>query len=121
MSISLHVPYSHIFLFFFFLMIRRPPRSTLFPYTTLFRSVIPRAELWNLILYQSLPAFLTEPIIIPFSPAVIKIQHLTRTRSEEHTSELQSLAYLVCRLLLEKKKRTITTYHVVYYTLDLAL
>src|SRR2546423_14173221 len=82
MSISLHVPYSHIFLFFFFLMIRRPPRSTLFPYTTLFRSVIPRAELWNLILYQSLPAFLTEPIIIPFSPAVIKIQHLTRTSSK---------------------------------------
>src|SRR5229473_5188051 len=72
-----------IFLFFFFfLMIRRPPRSTLFPYTTLFRSPagLPRRPRW---------------------PA----RWSARRRSEEHTSELQSLAYLVCRLLLEKKKK----------------
>src|SRR5256885_9232411 len=73
-------------LLFFFLMIRRPPRSTLFPYTTLFRSPTstgqrrPRA---------SAP--------VPRGP---------RRRSEEHTSELQSPCNLVCRLLLEKKKRT---------------
>src|SRR3712207_9043376 len=90
--------------FFFFLMIRRPPRSTLFPYTTLFRS---RAEL--------LPRG---------RGAVIRVYPLSRgvgasgvwgagtasgpgrrgARSEEHTSELQSRQYLVCRLLLEKKK-----------------
>src|SRR6185437_17149964 len=68
--------------FFFFLMIRRPPRSTLFPYTTLFRS--PRA--------RSAPR--------PSRPCPAR-----PWRSEEHTSELQSLAYLVCRLLLEKKKK----------------
>src|SRR2546425_9433252 len=75
--------------FFFFLMIRRPPRSTLFPYTTLFRSPI------NL----SLPEHLTfGGVEVPPDPY---------PRSEEHTSELQSLAYLVCRLLLEKKKQTL--------------
>src|ERR1039458_10482562 len=69
--------------FAFFLMIRRPPRSTLFPYTTLFRSQIsPRLKI--------VPA----PYELPGMPH----------RSEEHTSELQSLRHLVCRLLLEKKK-----------------
>src|SRR5229473_8593753 len=69
---------------FFFLMIRRPPRSTLFPYTTLFRSI------------ESLTAFgLLDGR---------EQRYGFRDRSEEHTSELQSLAYLVCRLLLEKKK-----------------
>src|SRR2546423_11720267 len=76
-------------LFFFFLMIRRPPRSTLFPYTTLFRS-----ERW---------ARHVEPQVHPLHQAVGQM-HVVR--SEEHTSELQSLAYLVCRLLLEKKKHT---------------
>src|SRR6476620_12266844 len=70
--------------FFFFLMIRRPPRSTLFPYTTLFRSTSPRP-----------PA---RPPVRPPAPR--------RRRSEEHTSELQSRQYLVCRLLLEKNKKT---------------
>src|SRR2546425_6301985 len=73
--------------FFFFLMIRRPPRSTLFPYTTLFRSLL---ELRGDFRHQ-------------FQEAQ-EITALHR-RSEEHTSELQSLAYLVCRLLLEKKKK----------------
>src|SRR6185437_16940665 len=71
--------------FVFFLMIRRPPRSTLFPYTTLFRSADnPRRR----------------RILASCFPQVI----MSQVRSEEHTSELQSLAYLVCRLLLEKKK-----------------
>src|SRR2546425_6365629 len=72
-------------------MIRRPPRSTLFPYTTLFRSQAPAASPGSRRLAgrtRSCPS--SRP---------------TRRRSEEHTSELQSLAYLVCRLLLEKKKR----------------
>src|SRR5229473_6790629 len=72
------------FLFFFFLMIRRPPRSTLFPYTTLFRSLV-RGKRDAERRRHCLP--------------------LLDQRSEEHTSELQSLAYLVCRLLLEKKKQ----------------
>src|SRR5437762_11408164 len=82
-----------LFLLFFFLMIRRPPRSTLFPYTTLFRS---------------LPEFLpiggrcSSPTAAQDSAA----QGLKR--SEEHTSELQSPMYLVCRLLLEKKKNSLT-------------
>src|SRR5215203_7212654 len=72
-------------LFFFFLMIRRPPRSTLFPYTTLFRS----RALGQGRARREHPARL-KPMFTP--------------RSEEHTSELQSRQYLVCRLLLEKKK-----------------
>src|SRR5687767_15541774 len=76
---------------FFFLMIRRPPRSTLFPYTTLFRS--PAARLRR------------EPESARPPPAHRSRGRSCRgSRSEEHTSELQSLAYLVCRLLLEKKK-----------------
>src|SRR2546422_11037684 len=88
--------YSHFF-FFFFLMIRRPPRSTLFPYTTLFRSLrcsprrrcrAPGRRAWS-------------------SPRTAS------DRSEEHTSELQSRLHLVCRLLLEKKKKD----HQIGYTL----
>ena len=82
---------------FFFLMIRRPPRSTLFPYTTLFRSPVRRKDIWN----QSqniLMIFLMTKLLIFF------ILHGILRRSEEHTSELQSRQYLVCRLLLEKKK-----------------
>src|SRR6478609_11429368 len=78
---------------FFFLMIRRPPRSTLFPYTTLFRSARRAAP---------------NGPFTPIEDAVAAIRRdgiLDRCRSEEHTSELQSLAYLVCRLLLEKKKK----------------
>src|SRR2546430_13511423 len=81
------------FLFFFFLMIRRPPRSTLFPYTTLFRSHRPRDARdprWVRQGHQEAP-----------SGDVPEV----RTRSEEHTSELQSQSNLVCRLLLEKKKK----------------
>src|SRR6185312_17571295 len=75
-----------IFFFFFFLMIRRPPRSTLFPYTTLFRSARPDSD-----------GSCQSPLLLLVTP---------RSRSEEHTSELQSRSDLVCRLLLEKKKNT---------------
>src|SRR5437588_8905010 len=85
-----------VVLHFFFLMIRRPPRSTLFPYTTLFRSPLrrvswpafPEARRWNF--HFSCPC--------------------RQWRSEEHTSELQSHSDLVCRLLLEKKKPTTKPY-----------
>src|SRR5437899_13060201 len=83
--------YHSAFLFcfyFFFLMLRRPPRSTLFPYTTLFRS--PRVHRTG----RAGP-FRDPPLSVSRRPK----------RSEEHTSELQSLRHLVCRLLLEKKKK----------------
>src|SRR2546425_7031832 len=76
-------------------MIRRPPRSTLFPYTTLFRSLCALAGL----------ACGGAP-----GPQTVSPQSMNQTRSEEHTSELQSLAYLVCRLLLEKKKKKKKSY-----------
>src|SRR2546422_7780657 len=81
-------------LFFFFLMIRRPPRSTLFPYTTLFRSR------W--------PAGGNGPARPPSRVAQNPTPCSDRERSEEHTSELQSRLHLVCRLLLEKKKKKMT-------------
>src|SRR5476651_2825379 len=76
---------SGILIFFFFLMIRRPPRSTLFPYTTLFRSS---------------PGMSSSQ-----RASAAKLPSCWMPRSEEHTSELQSRQYLVCRLLLEKKKQ----------------
>src|SRR5471030_3482313 len=81
--ISMNCFLSLFFFLFFFLMIRRPPRSTLFPYTTLFRSGYGCQR---------------DPLV--FFGLVFP------ERSEEHTSELQSLRHLVCRLLLEKKKKT---------------
>src|SRR5258706_8269488 len=80
-------------------MIRRPPRSTLFPYTTLFRSGMGLCRLFFAI---SGPVFSH----IPFGDSMNEIA--PSLRSEEHTSELQSLTNLVCRLLLEKKKKTIS-------------
>ena len=84
---------------FFFLMIRRPPRSTLFPYTTLFRSIgVPLSSGSALIRFvASRPLIMGNCISIRIRPG----------RSEEHTSELQSPMYLVCRLLLEKKNNEI--------------
>src|SRR3712207_7511381 len=96
--------------FFFFLMIRRPPRSTLFPYTTLFRSrrvVAPGLQ-------GGQQGIRVEPVAVDLHPpaeavaGVAEVGVVARVdedlRSEEHTSELQSRQYLVCRLLLEKKK-----------------
>src|SRR2546423_8996330 len=89
-------------------MIRRPPRSTLFPYTTLFRSMTDlgiAVEDIGLVLPQSLQRL---PLILGQIDRARNVSlgkvNLPKDRSEEHTSELQSLAYLVCRLLLEKKK-----------------
>src|SRR5258707_1947424 len=81
------------FFFFFFLMIRRPPRSTLFPYTTLFRSIAMPVEDGYATLKRN-RGTMARAGLGPFP-----------FRSEEHTSELQSRQYLVCRLLLEKKKK----------------
>src|SRR3712207_7645110 len=94
------------FFCFFFLMIRRPPRSTLFPYTTLFRS-LPPVPRRHFSLVQATRPPISEQIHEPCS-------HWRENRSEEHTSELQSRQYLVCRLLLEKKKKKhkITIYKV---------
>src|SRR2546425_9625952 len=81
-------------------MIRRPPRSTLFPYTTLFRSQphdVPVRAVERLVAVEQR----LHPVPTGRHPG----DALERVRSEEHTSELQSLAYLVCRLLLEKKKK----------------
>src|SRR2546425_5943087 len=88
---------------FFFLMIRRPPRSTLFPYTTLFRSMFWDAAALNE--GRLLAVGSTNYTQNPSGPSVSDTRD-PLARSEEHTSELQSLAYLVCRLLLEKKKKT---------------
>src|SRR2546426_6007490 len=87
------------FVFFFFLMIRRPPRSTLFPYTTLFRSVSCASTVRVHRSFQS-----------PRPPCARRSRSSSgaRPRSEEHTSELQSPCNLVCRLLLEKKKQPST-------------
>src|SRR2546430_11947379 len=79
---------------FFFLMIRRPPRSTLFPYTTLFRSRVPEA------LARQAALALVAIGVVELVHALLVVE----LRSEEHTSELQSQSNLVCRLLLEKKK-----------------
>src|SRR5690554_7483611 len=90
-----------ILIYFFFLMIRRPPRSTLFPYTTLFRS----GHLVLSTLYTNdAPGAITQLIDMEIKPFLIT----SSVRSEEHTSELQSRPHLVCRLLLEKKKKKIT-------------
>src|SRR3712207_8085568 len=99
----------------FFLMIRRPPRSTLFPYTTLFRSLVAQVDRSGLG-----EGGLGEA----HHPGAVGSEELLETveedaasglgRSEEHTSELQSRQYLVCRLLLEKKKKQLT--HLSLYT-----
>src|SRR5688572_31531359 len=92
--------FSSFSLFFFFLMIRRPPRSTLFPYTTLFRSHMPY---WPAFALTLVLAFLGGAAL---ELALIRpVQNAPVLRSEEHTSELQSQSNLVCRLLLEKKKK----------------
>src|SRR5256885_8419742 len=85
-------------------MIRRPPRSTLFPYTTLFRSYaleghVPAADVHKLLRQKPKAVGIAVPGMPVGSP-------VCRLRSEEHTSELQSPCNLVCRLLLEKKKKT---------------
>src|SRR5262249_62195985 len=89
--------------FFFFLLIRRPPRSPLFPYTTLFRSPGDRAGLQRT---AHSPSAHQVDLFRRRKPVSSQHQPQSLSRSEEHTSELQSLTNLVCRLLLEKKKNT---------------
>src|SRR5256884_5874707 len=106
-----YTPYHVVLFTFFFLMIRRPPRSTLFPYTTLFRS-------------PDLNTFVADTAIsMDFGPIGTRLgtslrhsyQNLvTQKRSEEHTSELQSRLHLVCRLLLEKKKKNASRQYLMY-------
>src|SRR2546430_7870122 len=81
-------------------MIRRPPRSTLFPYTTLFRSL---AVLHEII-----------PLVVGNDELGKHLALIFRARSEEHTSELQSQSNLVCRLLLEKKKKKLNRAYLIY-------
>src|SRR2546422_6370151 len=90
-------------------MIRRPPRSTLFPYTTLFRS---SGELHGFLVRKAEKEHGTGQRIEGFQEKgarVVIVDDVCTTRSEEHTSELQSRLHLVCRLLLEKKKKTLVT------------
>src|SRR2546430_9387224 len=88
--------------FFFFLMIRRPPRSTLFPYTTLFRSPAPAAAAPSEVLIN----VAASPAGASWTALAERTLARAAARSEEHTSELQSQSNLVCRLLLEKKKKS---------------
>src|SRR3712207_5745501 len=108
----MHVPLTYTDVsYFIFLIVRRPPRSTLFPYTTLFRSVSCSRSAVR-VPARSSPSSTTSSGSTPrrsFEPdgtgASAASRNSTTTRSEEHTSELQSRQYLVCRLLLEKKTR----------------
>src|SRR5260370_20330012 len=99
MSYFLTHTYRVMYSFFFFLMIRRPPRSTLFPYTTLFRSV-----------FRLAPSPASSSTVWPVNSSDGRLKKIdcfstsAYQRSEEHTSELQSHLNIVCRLLLEKKK-----------------
>src|SRR5258708_30931463 len=89
---------------FFFLMIRRPPRSTLFPYTTLFRSLQPLVEQFAKDTPKRFPENFKVKVEGLNDWVISSISGTLYLRSEEHTSELQSPDHLVCRLLLEKKK-----------------
>src|SRR2546426_6584257 len=97
-------------------MIRRPPRSTLFPYTTLFRSQqrVPIKLETTMDFKFTLCGILS--LALAAAPAEAASRQVLQQRSEEHTSELQSPCNLVCRLLLEKKKKNNTTRHVVLAT-----
>src|SRR5438309_3481732 len=104
-------------MFFFFLMIRRPPRSTLFPYTTLFRSngirknhFLPEPFLPRIYhRCRICPLLFCRDLRLLGQMGIVGSSRCPSVRSEEHTSELQSQFHLVCRLLLEKKKKTISS------------
>src|SRR2546430_8627134 len=95
-----------LFFFFFFLMIRRPPRSTLFPYTTLFRS----SSRFTVHGFSFTPIIYALRCELSYELRTVNCELPQQSRSEEHTSELQSQSNLVCRLLLEKKKNKYTQY-----------
>src|SRR2546429_6616211 len=88
-------------------MIRRPPRSTLFPYTTLFRSILTGSLNLDELRHRGLgpfPCRALSEVLLPVG--IVESEGREQARSEEHTSELQSRLHLVCRLLLEKKKQS---------------
>src|SRR2546426_3253941 len=94
-------------------MIRRPPRSTLFPYTTLFRSVFraaPHSDFGSM--FALAVSFTGQALVVYGVWGMLNERSARPWRSEEHTSELQSPCNLVCRLLLEKKKKTIRRLHI---------
>src|SRR3712207_7172850 len=96
-------------------MIRRPPRSTLFPYTTLFRSIFARETLldsaYGDVRFTKPSERLRGGRLPADGLSLVAVERGRVVRSEEHTSELQSRQYLVCRLLLEKKKKNMATTH----------
>src|SRR3712207_7656112 len=96
-------------------MIRRPPRSTLFPYTTLFRSV---GDGHVELLSPLAPETAVGRFLERSGPGLHHVAYATDDRSEEHTSELQSRQYLVCRLLLEKKKKKKYIYNIRSETIE---
>src|SRR3712207_8422665 len=101
--------------FWCFLMIRRPPRSTLFPYTTLFRSAVQVLDIPAHALFAAGPLRLQVDLApklerVAAEPGIQEVGGRAG-RSEEHTSELQSRQYLVCRLLLEKRNHIVTRLH----------
>src|SRR3712207_8533668 len=100
-------------------MIRRPPRSTLFPYTTLFRSLTPQVVQLRVVPQHrghGDDVLGLADDVHQVQRQVLAVAVLEPVRSEEHTSELQSRQYLVCRLLLEKKKKKYTTFLAHYVT-----
>src|SRR2546422_6207292 len=99
-----------ILFFFFFLMIRRPPRSTLFPYTTLFRSCRGEVNACTAAGDGAIDRRRRRRRRGVLRALAVRIGHRV-SRSEEHTSELQSRLHLVCRLLLEKKKKNTQLHH----------
>src|SRR5690606_40850406 len=106
--------FSHLYLRVFFSLIRRPPRSTLFPYTTLFRSDVPFGDgVINAHMDTSSGEMQMDTGHLDDADLTVTVDYATAkaifVRSEEHTSELQSRENLVCRLLLEKKKNNKTT------------
>src|SRR2546428_1693859 len=104
---SIHDIVDNKYVYFFFLMIRRPPRSTLFPYTTLFRST----DADRRMIGNDGPDE-RRGMRVPFVDVVLDVTD--ESRSEEHTSELQSRSDLVCRLLLEKKKTVIARLRIIH-------
>src|SRR5437879_11153808 len=99
-------------IFLFLLMILRPPRSTLFPYTTLFRSLTKSSGSTTCALLVAIDVPLHCAIILGKHSSLVLRELRFLRRSEEHTSELQSPMYLVCRLLLEKKKKHKHKFHI---------
>src|SRR2546425_9524309 len=99
-------------------MIRRPPRSTLFPYTTLFRSLLQARDELAQVLEHLVDGAREAVYLVGDARRDFELHEAREVaaRSEEHTSELQSLAYLVCRLLLEKKKNNVRNIDMILHT-----